>query len=509
MVYNLRKRKPMPPPQDDNPPEKLEGLEGEDTDTEDEEDEDYDPEDTEYEEEDESDIEDLDPEVIDFSDLGRNYRLGTSAPPILFIYPHGKRNKDDSEETDTEPDVGMKTKNKKYTKEEKEYLKKLNEEERNRLLRIEEEIGNSIMKDIIPLRFKILSSSMEDGAKRIILHKLEHFSHMSSENGEYFKLKQWLENVTNLPFHKYHQIPVTRNHPPAEIIAFMNHTKKVLDDTVYGHLQAKEQILRILAQWISNPTSHGHCIGIHGPMGIGKTSLIKEGLSKALGIPFGFVALGGAADGSFLEGHSYTYEGSTYGKIAEILLRTQCSNPIMFFDELDKVSTTKKGEEIIGILTHLTDISQNEKFNDKYFGEIDMNLSRSLIVFSYNDETMINPILKDRMITIEVKGYKKNEKVIIAKDYMLPLIYKNFGLDDDSILFTPTIIEKVIDLVPEEEGVRNLKRGLECIVSWVNMYRYIPDKEVMFPYTVTEEFICQHLMKKEEKFHEYHSRMYL
>ena len=122
---------------------------------------------------------------------------------------------------------------------------------------------------------------------------------------------------------------------------------------------------------------------------------------------------------------------------------------------------------------------------------------------------MINPILKDRMITIEVKGYKKNEKVIIAKDYMLPLIYKNFGLDDTMIHLPPNIIEKIIDLVPEEEGVRNLKRGLECIVSWVNMYRYIPDKEMIFPYTVTEEFVSQHLMKKEEKFHEYHSRMYL
>ena len=510
MVYNLRKKKHSLP---QNEPDNDDSGSEEDLEETDSEDEEYDPDATESEEEsDDGSEEDVDLEMIDFSELGKNYRFGSSAPSILFICPPHKRKQYDEDETEDETDdEGTKVnliKNKKYSKEEKEYLKNLNKDERARLMEIEYSIGNSVMKDIVPLRFKILSSQMEDGIKRIVLNKLNNFSYMSSENSEYFKLKQWLENVANLPFQKYHKIPITKEDPPEKIISFMNNTKHILDTTVYGHATAKEQILRILAQWISNPSSHGHCIGIHGPMGIGKTSLIKEGLSKALDMPFGFIALGGAADGSFLEGHSYTYEGSTYGKIAEILLKTQCSNPVIFFDELDKVSSTKKGEEITGVLTHLTDMTQNEKFNDKYFGEIDINLSRSLIVFSYNDESLINPILKDRMITIEVSGYKKNEKVIIAKDYLLPIIYKNFGLEDTTIVFTKEIIEKVIDIVPEEEGVRNLKRGLECIISWVNMYRYLPEKQIPIPFTITEEFIYKHLFKKDDKATHLHNTMY-
>lgn len=508
MTYNLRKRKPRPPPPADSSDEDINLSE---------EDEDYDPDKPEYEESetggsrvgDDEEVEDEDEEEqIDFSELGRRYRMGTSAPSFLLLCPPSPKRSRNDEDADNNYRL---PRNNHYSKEEKDYLKKLGALDRKRLVDMETSVGNPITKELIPLRFRILSSPMEDGVKRIVLAKLEQFSDMSNDNGEYFKLKNWLDNVAQLPFHKFHQIPVSKESPTEEIVGFMNNTKRILDETVYGHTDAKQQILRILAQWISNPTAHGHCIGIHGPMGIGKTSLIKEGLSKALGIPFGFIALGGATDSSFLDGHSYTYEGSTYGKIAEILIRTQCSNPILFFDELDKVSSTKKGEEIFGVLTHLTDMSQNEKFSDKYFGEIDLNLSRSLIVFSYNDENMINPILKDRLITIKVNGYKKNEKIVIAKDYLLPTIFRNFGMDPQVVQFTDEIIGQIIDTVAEEEGVRNLKRGLECVISWVNMYRYMPmeNKPLPVPFVVDHEFIIHHLTKKEDNFHQIRNSMYI
>ena len=239
--------------------------------------------------------------------------------------------------------------------------------------------------------------------------------------------------------------------------------------------------------------------------------MIKDGVSKALGIPFGFVALGGASDGSFLEGHSYTYEGSTFGKIAEILIKTQCNNPIFFFDELDKVSSTTRGEEVIGVLTHLTDITQNDQFNDKYFGEINLNLSRSLFVFSYNDSTLINPVLKDRMITINVSGYSASEKVIIARDYLLPSIYKTFDVSTNDIVISENIIKQIIDIVPKEEGVRNLKRGLESVVSWINMYRYTKEQVIEYPYVVTDKFVSKHVTNKDgsTKDTEMINRMYL
>jgi len=196
-------------------------------------------------------------------------------------------------------------------------------------------------------------------------------------------------------------------------------------------------------------------------------------------------------------------------------MKAQCMNPIIFFDELDKVSHSSRGDEIIGILTHLTDSVQNEKFNDKYFGEIDLDLSKCLFVFSYNDENLINPILRDRMIQIHVKGYTPKDKLEIAKNYLLPSIMKEYLFNAEDIVFTDEIINKIIQRVPEEQGVRNLRRGIESIVSWLNMYRYIPlpsskkqkvndkntddvidskeEKRIVFPITITGEDIIKYV----------------
>jgi ATP-dependent Lon protease len=113
---------------------------------------------------------------------------------------------------------------------------------------------------------------------------------------------------------------------------------------------AKMQIMQMIGQWISNPKAVGTAIAIKGPMGTGKTTLVKEGISKILNRDFAFLALGGATDSSFLEGHGYTYEGSTWGKIVDILIKSKSMNPVIYFDELDKISETPKGEEIAGIL---------------------------------------------------------------------------------------------------------------------------------------------------------------
>ena len=139
--------------------------------------------------------------------------------------------------------------------------------------------------------------------------------------------------------------------------------------------------------WINGKES-GYCLGFEGPPGVGKTSLAKKGLANCLkdenneSRPFAFIAIGGSSNGSTLEGHNYTYVGSQWGKIVDILVQSKCMNPVIYFDELDKVSDTPKGEEIIGILTHLTDTSQNDKFHDKYFSEIEFDLSKVLFIFS-------------------------------------------------------------------------------------------------------------------------------
>ena len=238
------------------------------------------------------------------------------------------------------------------------------------------------------------------------------------------------------------------------------------------------------------------------------TSLVKEGISKILNRPFAFIALGGATDSSFLEGHSYTYEGSTWGKIVQIIIDSKCMNPVIYFDELDKISDTPKGEEIAGILTHLTDTSQNSQFHDKYFAEIDFDLSKCLFIFSYNDESKINPILKDRMYRIQTKGYNQKQKTVISNNYLLPKIREQVRFDENEIIIPDSAIHYIIEnLCNKEDGVRNLKRCLEIIYTKLNLYRLMKpgsnlfeedmSLKVEFPFTVTKDIVDK-LIKKDK-----------
>ena len=253
---------------------------------------------------------------------------------------------------------------------------------------------------------------------------------MDPGSGEYYKIKQWVDAFMSIPFGKTKKLPLTMDDGIDMCNAFMEDAKKVLDDCVYGLDDAKMQILQLVGNWISNPNSIGTAIAIKGPPGTGKTTLIKEGISKILQRPFAFLALGGATDSSFLEGHGYTYEGSNWGKIVNILIQSKCMNPVIYFDELDKISDTPKGDEITGILTHLTDTTQNSCFHDKYFANMDFDLSKALFIFSYNDENKVNPILKDRMYRIHTAGYDTKEKIVIAKKYLIPKIEKNVNFKE-------------------------------------------------------------------------------
>jgi len=353
----------------------------------------------------------------------------------------------------------------------------------------------------------------------LVLKKVNTLSSSDSDNGEYHKLKNWVDTFVNIPFNKYSNLPITINDGIENCHEFMSNCKNTLNDVVYGMNDAKIQIMQMIGQWIANPNAIGTAIAIKGPMGTGKTTLIKDGISKILNRPFNLLALGGATDSSYLEGHSYTYEGSTWGKIVDILLQSKTSNPIIFFDELDKVSDTPKGEEITGILTHLTDTTQNTNFHDKYFSEIDFDLSKSLFIFSYNDESKINPILLDRMYKISVKGYDVKEKIVIAKKYLLPKIYEQINFNKEDIIINDDIIKYIIDNYTDaEDGVRNLKRCLEIIFTKLNLFRLMKPGEnlfeedlsikIEFPLTVTEK-ILKELIKNKNSSDEKWKLMYM
>lgn len=276
--------------------------------------------------------------------------------------------------------------------------------------------------------------------------------------------------------------------------AYMQNVDSILEASVYGHANAKRSIKQVIVQWITGDLK-GYCFGFEGPPGTGKTSLAKNGLSKCLVDingecrPFAFIALGGSSNGSTLEGHSYTYVGSIWGRIVDILMETECMNPIIFIDELDKISRTEHGRELIGILTHMTDSTQNEEFMDKYFSGVKIDLSRVLFVFSYNDADLLDPILRDRIHTVRFSPLKQADKHEVCSRHLIPEILRTVGLSSQDILFPTKTLDFIIDHYTAEGGVRRLKEKLFEISRDINIRHLVDDGSYAFPYTVTNDFL--------------------
>jgi ATP-dependent Lon protease len=334
---------------------------------------------------------------------------------------------------------------------------------------------------------RLLESRAPPKVMALVYKKLQYCC--NEDNANAHKTLEWVDAFLRLPFDRFHQLP------PLDSVEqkreFIQQSRCALDRCTYGMSKAKSMILELIAKWVVNPASVGTAIGLHGPMGIGKTTLIKHGVSQLMNNrPFAFVSLGGATDGCCLEGHSFTYDGSMYGKIVDHLIQTQCNNPIFFFDELDKVSETQKGNEIINILIHLTDTTQNSSFRDKYFSEFEFDLSKCLFIFSYNDESKINPILKDRMYSIQLDGYTMADKKVIARDYLLPELMRDHHFSSEDNVWNDQLLEHIIQhKTAEEKGVRNLKRSLETILRKLNMQRFMPDPNVHFPLFLSMQLV--------------------
>ena len=419
-----------------------------------------------------------------------------------------KKEKKERKQKDKHSRIFRKIIRDKNTNNDFDFFQKMEIENQKKIIKELREI-NKVTRIEKPYRMTLLESNIPTKFKAAAMKKINSLRNMEPGSGEYYKIKNWVDTFMRMPFEKFENLSINIEDGVDKCHEFMENAQKTLDAAVYGLNDAKMQIMQMLGQLITNPKSIGTAIAIHGPPGTGKTSLVKEGISKILNRPFTFIALGGATDSSFLEGHSYTYEGSTWGKIVQILIDSKCMNPVIYFDELDKISDTPKGEEITGILTHLTDTSQNSQFHDKYFAEIDFDLSKCLFIFSYNDESKVNPILKDRMYRIQTKGYNQKQKTVISNNYLLPRIREQVKFCKEEIIIPDETIHYLIDTYcNKEDGVRNLKRCLEIIHTKLNLYRLMRpgsnlfeedmSLKVEFPFTVNKGIVDK-LIKKDKE----------
>jgi len=382
---------------------------------------------------------------------------------------------------------------------ESDYFQGLTKQAKKGALKKMKTVSDLLGESEIPYKFRVLDIDMPAKVQCEIIRKVDAMNRMGSENGESQKLRNWIDGVLRVPFGKNVPLPVTIKDGPEKCSLFLKDARSKMDKATYGMVSAKTQILQILAQWISNPTSVGNVIAMRGSMGVGKTSFARNGIAEVLGRPFIFTSLGGASDIAHYSGHSYTYEGSMWGRIVDSIIQAGCMNPVLYFDELDKVSGTPHGEEIISMLIHLTDRSQNSQYHDRYFAGIDFDLSQCLFVFSFNDEERVHPVLKDRMRVINIPGYKDSEKKVIVANYIWPDILRHAGISREDLSADEEAAEYIIkEYSNNEAGMRNLIRVVEAVVARVNLIR-ISDEEsakaykfwipVTFPMKLTRKMV--------------------
>lgn len=319
-------------------------------------------------------------------------------------------------------------------------------------------------KDAIEEKFRARLKDLEvpKDVMKVIDEELGKLSVLDNHSSEFNVTRSYLDWLTCLPWSKRTEERLDQE--PAEAI---------LNEDHYGMLEIKERILEFIAITQLKGSAQGKILCFHGPPGVGKTSIARS-IARALNREFYRFSVGGLTDVAEIKGHRRTYVGAMPGKPVQCLKRTQTENPLVLIDEVDKIGHGYQGDPSAALL-ELLDPEQNANFLDHYL-DVPIDLSKVLFICTANYIDSIPAPLKDRMIMIEVPGYKDDEKLAIAEKFLIPAVRNSTGLTEGNIEITVEALKELISVHCRESGVRNLQKKIERVM-WKTARMIVKNKQ--------------------------------